>query len=359
MKVRVVGRGIALLCLAPMITLIGAGCAKKLPPPGGRVDQEPPNVAATRPDSGATQVARTGALEVEFSETMNERTTSNAILLAPYAAAAKFEWKGKVFRYVLSDTLAADQTYTLLVGRNALDIRNNSLPGPRTAHFTTGSGFPPGRIGGRVEAKGHGPEQVYVWGYREDLGHAPDSTARDFDALALAGRDGAYELPGLPVPSSWRLYAFHDVNRTLTFEPGTDHLTRAESLVVLRPERPVADSVVVASLDPSAPAVVQGTVTDPDTAARRPLRLVVEQLVDTVATGQRWENPVAHGPFQLSLDPGLYRFWIYVDENRNRNWDREEPRTPDTEVRVAPAEERKGLELAAPPSRSAPPGSTP
>lgn len=347
------------LCLVVGLLAGGLACAKKLPPPGGRANQEPPGVVATRPDSGATGVARTGALEVEFSASMNERTTSNAVLVAPYAAASKFEWKGRVFRYVLSDTLAANQTYALIVGRNARDIRNNSLPGPRTAHFTTGAVFPPGRIGGRIQAKGHGTEQVYVWAYREDLAHAPDSTARDFDALAIAAREGEFELLGLPVPSSWRLYAFHDVNRTLTFEPGTDHLTRAESLVVLTPERPAADSVLVTSLDPLAPAVVQGTVADPDTAARRTLRLVVEQIEDTTATGQRWENPVVHGPFQLSLEPGLYRFWIYVDANRNRNWDRGEARTPDTEVRVAPAEERSDLELVAPPPAAAPPGAAP
>jgi hypothetical protein len=347
------GLGVLALALAPVLV----GCAKKLPPPGGRADQEPPLVVATRPDSGATGVARTGAREVEVSESMNERSTSSAILLAPYAAASKFEWKGKVFRYVLRDTLVEDQTYALIVGNTARDIRNYALPTPRTTHFTTGADFPPGRIAGRLDAKGHVGEGTFIWAYREDLDHAPDSTARDFDALAIAGSGGAYALPGLPVPSTWRLYAFHDVNRTMTFEPGTDLLTRLDSTVVLTPDRPVADSVVVTSLNLSAPATVRGNVVDPDSAARRALRLVVEQVEDTVATGQRWENLVVHGEFQLSLDPGSYRFWIYVDLNGNRNWDSEEPRTQYLEVEVKPAEERSGVEITAPPASDA--GSSP
>jgi len=59
---------------------------------------------------------------------------------------------------------------------------------------------------------------------------------------------------GLPVPSRWRLFAFHDANLTLSFEPGVDHLTPLDSTVVLTDTAAVAEDVGLLSLDPAAPA---------------------------------------------------------------------------------------------------------
>ncbi len=330
-------------CVAGLV-----GCAKKLPPPGGRPDQEPPLLGAARPESGAVRVPRAGALELEFTEPMNERQTSGAVLIAPYARASKFEWKGKIFRYVLADSLRADQTYLLYVGAGARDVRGNGMPAARTVLFTTGDSLPRGVIEGRVEGRGHSAAGVFVWGYRADLGHAPDSTARDFDGLAVAEASGRFALRGLPIPSAWRLYAFHDVNGTQTFEPGTDHLTAQDTLFMLTPESPRADSARVVSLDPIAPGLVQGRIVDPDSLARRPLRLVVEQVVATEGAAKRWENPVVSGPFQISLDPGRYRIWLYRDDNRNARPDPGEARSEPIEFEIAPAEEWSDLEVVAP-----------
>jgi hypothetical protein len=340
--------------------LVDTGCAKRLPPPGGKPDTDPPQVVAMRPDSGSTGISRRPVLSVTFSETMDERTTNDRLLLSPHVRTGRVHWRGKTAEIALADSLAAGRTYTLLVGGRATDARGNNLGRPRVSHFTTADSFPPGTIAGRIEAVGHPPSNLYVWAYRADLGHAPDSTARDHDALAQTDREGRYALPPLEVPSRWRLYAFHDANATLTFEPGIDHLTGHPEEIVLLFTAPRADSVRLRSVDPAAPAEVRGTIADTTGLGGKPLRLVAES--DTAAaTGQAPGAPAGLGgpprrsdiaitppEFVLELAVGRYRLRLYLDRNRNRRLDEGEPVGVAQTVEVRAGDRIAGISLAPP-----------
>ena len=339
-------RGLAVIVTAGLI--LSPACAKKLPPPGGKPDQEPPSVIATSPDSGSTRVARSGSIEVEFSEPMNQRASNNWILLTPYVRPRKIKWDGKTFRYELADSLEASRTYSLIVGRGARDIRGNLLRNPRTVHFTTADSFPAGSIEGKIEGRGHTTRDVFVWAYREDLGHTPDSTAFDFDALSVTAEGGEFSLLALEVPSRWRLYAFHDINRTLTFEPGSDHLTEYPEIVELTRENPRVDTLRLLSLDPRAPGRVEGVVVDSLAPPGILLGLVAERITEE-ATRREVETHVAGGPFQLPLDAGHFRLWIFLDLNRDGKFDRDgEPISEVLEVTLTPGLVIKDVVLVAP-----------
>jgi hypothetical protein len=341
----------AALLLAVVVSA-GAGCAKKLPPPGGRPDQEPPTISAMIPDSGSTGVGRSEILEVAFTESMNQRITDDWIYLAPYAKPGKLKWKGKAYQYELAETLKVDQTYAFIVDRGARDQRGNLIPGPVVSHFTTGDSFPPGVVAGEIEARGHSTRDVYVWGYRNDLGHSPDSTARDFDAFAVTRREGGFSMPGLRVPSTWKLFAFHDVNRNLTFEPGTDHLTEYPELVELSSENPLADTLHLMSIDPAAPATLEGTVVD-SLAPGVSLGLRVE--LELEAGGEEViEVAVAGGDFRLPISAGKYRLWVFLDWNRNARFNEAtETKSETLEGVVSPGDKVTDLKLIAP---APPPG---
>lgn len=338
-----------LLGLLAVVALALGACAKRLPPPGGKPDIEPPRISATSPDSGAVNVSRRPTIQVTFSEAMMHGDPSTWVLLGPYASLRKFEWSKSVLTVTPSESLRADQSYTLVVTEGATDARGNRVREPRVTPFTTGTAFPPGQIRGRVEGHGHEGRGVLVWAYRQDLGHAPDSTARDFDALSIGEDEGGFRILGLPVPSRWKLYAFHDVNRTLSFEPDIDHLTALPDTIQLTPEHPVADSVVVPSIDPSAPGEISGTVADSLAPPGIPIRILVESL--TAPPGERpREFPVEQGAFRFALAPGSYRLRAYVDLDRSGRWDTPgEPATDPIEVRVEPAARVSGLSFVAPP----------
>lgn len=346
----------AALALVAAALAVG-GCARKMPPPGGRPDTEPPRVVGTVPDSGAVEVPRLLTLEVAFSEPMRRGDAEGWFTVGPYVPVRRLEWRGAVLRFTPAESLRADQTYTVVVGAGATDARGNPVAGPLAIPFTTGTALPPGQIRGRVEARGHRPAGVFVWAYRADLGHAPDSTARDFDALGVAGNDGRFALVGLPVPSRWRLFAFHDANRTLSFEPEIDQLTEGDSLVALSDSLPVAEDLDLLSLDPRAPAQVEGTVVDTLAPAGVTLRVLAEQL--EIRTGEPLRVPgqptaasvgVEGGRFRLELATGRYRLRCYLDLNRNGRWDGpEEPISEAVEVRLRAGDQAGDLLLVAPP----------
>ena len=359
MSLRAGALAAAVLALAACLT---AGCAKKLPPPGGKLDTEPPHILSVSPDSGAVAVSRRGPLVIGFSESMAHRDPATWLVLGPYARLGGAHWKEHAITVDLTDSLRADQTYTLVISNAATDARGNRLRPARSLIFTTGTAFAPGVIAGHIEGRGgHFGEGVFVWGYRADLGHAPDSTSRDFDALTVGGEAGRFALLGLPVPSKWRLYAFYDANHTQSFEPGIDLLNVLDSTITLTADAPRADSIRLVSVDPTAPATAQGLVVDSlgaaavDSAGRSDphLKVWVEPL-DSVVTkkGVTSATSVAAGAFRFSLPPGHYRLRAFLDQDANGIYDaRREPAGPPVDVTADPAALLSNIRLRAPERR--------
>src|SRR5262249_8926697 len=239
-----------------------AGCAKKGPPSGGPPDIEAPRLIASHPDSGAAHVDRAVSPALTFSEGMEPRTTEDAIAIAPPVVIWRFRWSGRTVRAELADSLHAGQTYTLFLGYGARDRHGNSVDRGRTVVFTTGDSFPPGVIEGRLETKGFAPNNAYIWCYDVARNHQPDSTARDFDAVGLVDPDGAFRVPGLHVPTSYRVWTFADLNNNRSFEPATDLLIPVDTVLALTRESPVATSLHIHVVNPRAPTHVKGTVID-------------------------------------------------------------------------------------------------
>lgn len=310
-----------------------AGCARKQPPTGGPPDLEPPMVTAVVPDSGATAVDRTGRLSVEFSEGMDPRTASTAVEIAPRVEFKSRHWSGRKLVLQLADSLARDRTYTLFVGTDARDRHGNPLRSGRAVPFTTALTFPSGLIEGKVLPTGFPAPGTYLWCYPE--GRAPDSTARDFDAVGLAEDEGAFRITGLAVPGRYRVWAFADLNHNHSFEPDKDLLVPSDTTLVLTAGRPVASGLVLRVVNPRAPGQVKGTVLDSLQDARGTLRLIVVSAADS--TRRLLYDLDPSGAYDFNWEPGAYRVRAIRDLDRNRIWKRdEEPGSEEITVTVLP-----------------------
>jgi len=333
------GRAVALL-----LAVWAVGCAKKAPPSGGPPDIEPPRLLSSEPDSGAARVPVSMTPSLTFSEGMEPRTTGEAITFAPPVEIRRLRWSGRTVRLELADSLRERQTYTLLVGFGARDRHGNPMQLSRSVVFTTGDSFPPGRLEGKVEARGFPAERAYLWCYDAARGHEPDSTARDFDALGLVRDDGQFDVPGLPVPASYRLWAFADLNGNRSFEPGTDVLALVDTLLTLSAEAPVAKDLVFRVVNPRAPALVKGTVLDslPEPEGT----LLVIAVADSDTTQRVLAIVNERREFEFQLAAGAWTLRAFRDADKNRVWDpRREPASDPWPLAVEPAGQTSGLEL--------------
>lgn len=327
------------LLAALLAALAAAGCAKKAPPSGGPPDLEPPRIESVSPDSGAAGVPRDVRVAITFSEGMEPRGTGESVEFSPPLTIRQRRWSGRTLTLVLAESLRTDRTYTLFIGGNARDRHGNNLVESRTIVFTTAPEFPAGVLEGVVEAIGFQAPGTLLWCYRD--GREPDSTARDFDALGVADRTGAYRIAGLETGVPWRVWAFADLNHNRSFEPGTDILEPADSVVVLTDENPVATGVRLKLTNTRAPGRFLGVVTDTVSDGAGSLRLIVTPVADSTRR-VLYEVP-ASGSFDLRWDPGLYRVRAFRDRDRDRVWKVEaEPASFEIEVRITPGGELKG-----------------
>jgi hypothetical protein len=312
-----------------------AGCARKQPPTGGPPDLEPPRVTSVVPDSGATSVPRDLRASVEFSEGMDPRSTSNSVEIAPRVDIRQRRWSGRRLTLVLADTLRADQTYTLFVGSDARDRHGNPLRIGRAVPFTTAPTFPPGILEGEVQAVGFTAPGTYLWVYPE--GATPDSTARDFVAVGLAGDGGTFRVTGLPVPGRYRLWAFADLNRNHSFEPGQDLLVGADTTLALEGGRAIAAGIRLRVVNPKAPGRVKGAILDSLDQTQGTLRLIV--ISESDSTRRLLYDVDGSGAYDFGWEPGGYRVRAFRDTDRNKIWKRdEEPASEERRVEVRPGE---------------------
>src|SRR5690242_18752508 len=343
-----------------VLALLAAGCARKLPPTGGPRDVTAPSLMATQPDSGATKVPRDATIRLVFSEPMDRASVGENVVLGPGVRNVRAKWEnGRTLALVPDGPLPEGKTLTLLVPPGARDLRGNALDRAFVVHFTAADAFPAGAIEGTVVGQGVTADGVYVWAYRDDLGHRPDSTAFDMDGLGQAHNGGKFVLPGLAVPGTYRLYAFVDRNRNRSFEPGTDLLSRSDSLLALTAGAPRAADVRLLATDPEAVARVEGAVIDslaPGTAALRVEARAVP--VDTAIAADRVPVVVIdvnQGRFVGNLRAGRWRLVAFRDLDGDRTRSASEPVSAAAEVNLSPGGVEPPVTLVLQP----PPGTEP
>jgi Big-like domain-containing protein len=336
--------------LGPALVLpVLVSCAKRGPPTGGPPDLEPPRVVSSMPDSGASAVPRDAVLSLTFSEGMDPRSTGEAVSIAPRVDIRERRWSGRTVTIALAETLRTDQTYTVFLGSGARDRHGNALDGPATVVFSTADTMPPGALDGQVVARGFPAVGTYLWCYDAATGREPDSTARDFDAVGLADRDGQFNVVGLPVPGRYRLWVFADLNGNRSFEPESDILTPVDTVFALAAEAPAARGFAVTVVNPRSPGKVRGAVLDSLRIERGALAVMavaaddsLRQIVGTVDAEFRYELSVPKGAW-------LVRAWRDLD--RNRTWQPEtEPASVPRRVEVGPAAEVLNIDLVLEPA---------
>ena len=330
-----------------------ASCAKRGPPSGGPPDLDPPRLVSAFPDSGSAGVPTDARISLTFSEGMEPRSTGESVALAPPIEFLRQRWSGRTLTIELAEPLERGQTYTLVVGGQARDRHGNPFGAGATVVFSTADTFPRGAIAGRLEARGFEAEGTALWCYDAGRGRAPDSTARDFDAIGITDKDGAFRVSGLAVPGTYRLWAFADLDGNRSYEPARDILDPVDTTFVLDPGMPVAAGVVLRVVNPRAQSMVRGAVLDTLGVPEGVLWVFATSDSDTMV--RIFTEVQKQGGFELQLAPGLWWLRAFRDLDKNRAWKSgEEHASEPLGIKVEPADDIQDVVLVLVRSRGVP-----
>ena len=173
----------------------------------------------------------------------------------------------------------------------------------------------------------------------------PDSTARDFDAVGLADKEGRFRISGLRVPGRWHLWAFADLNGNRSFEPTSDLLVPADSVIELTAAAPVVRGRVLRVVNPRAPGRATGKVM---IAGRVDSTLIqrIWAVAESDSTKPLSLEVRSDQSFDVPLSAGWWRLRLFLDRNRDLRWQSSsETAGEPVRIEVLPAAETKDVLL--------------
>ncbi len=225
------------------ISLVFAGCAGQLPPPGGPPDVVPPRVVAAVPDSNAVRV-KPEYIELTFSKYVERRSVEESIFISPYVGELKFDWSGTSVSIRFSQALRENTTYVVNVGTDVVDVgrEGTRMASGFTLAFSTGDSIDHGMIRGRVfDAK---PEGVMIFAYALK-GLDPDTLNPSHtkpDYIMQTGVGGFFTLSNLAL-GTYRVLAVRDEYKNLLYDKEIDQFGVASGDVTLTAAAPTATGV--------------------------------------------------------------------------------------------------------------------
>lgn len=194
-------------------------CASEGLPGGGPPDKEPPRLILAVPASGATGVDSLQTLEFIFSEALNASVAEKNITLFPLGATeTRIRVRGRSIHIQALEPWKKNTVYTLILGKNIADLRNNTLPAPIQISFTRDMQIPENSLRGRVV----GLQEGFVAGiYISRRYSHPDSILATPEYYTQAAADGSFLFRYLP-QEKFYIAGFVDLDKSNTYQPGTD-----------------------------------------------------------------------------------------------------------------------------------------
>ncbi|RIK58653.1 hypothetical protein DCC62_29275 [candidate division KSB1 bacterium] len=218
------------------VLLLFFNCAKTGSPPGGPVDDIPPRILSTAPESNATRVSRATRLSFTFTEPLNRKSFEDAIFITPNPARSEddaelqFKWRGKTVDVILPDSLREQRTYVVTVGTGVRDRRGVNMKESFALAFSTGDTLDRGEIKGRIfDEKAAG---LLVMAYILTEGQEPNPAKIAADYYTQVGEAKTFSLSYL-APGRYRVFALQDRDGDRLYTRGDELIGIATNDVII------------------------------------------------------------------------------------------------------------------------------
>ncbi|MBU0529730.1 Ig-like domain-containing protein [bacterium] len=191
-------------------------CASIKPPPGGPVDETPPQIIKVTPPSGTTNLI-SGKIILKFSEYMDEASFKNNIKVYPrLEKPLEFKFKGDEIIISLPNLLDSAKTYLIYLNRNIKDEHGIPLANTEQLAFSTGGKISSGIIAGKVY--GTGQKSVHLWKINDTIIDSIYATQPDY--ITDVSKEGFYSFRYL-APGNYQVLAVEKSGASLPLN--TEH----------------------------------------------------------------------------------------------------------------------------------------
>lgn len=149
------------LLLISIFIILFWECASIKAPPGGPVDETPPEILSVVPPSGTVNLMER-AITIEFSEYMDEASFKNNITVFPrFEEPLKHKFKGSKIVLKLPARLDSNKTYIIQLNRNIKDEHSVPLSQSKQLAYSISDKINRGVIRGKVYGKNQAV--VHLW----------------------------------------------------------------------------------------------------------------------------------------------------------------------------------------------------
>jgi hypothetical protein len=186
--------------------LLAPACAHVEAPPGGQVEQRPPQLVSVRPDTGAVLPGFRDRVVIEFDAPISEQGLDEAVTVSPRTSPAAVDRSGGQVRVSLRRGWEPGRIYHVEVGAGVRDRFGNRLETPVRLVFSTGPDIPATRATGTVTDRITG----------QPVAEARVEAILQPDSLVYAVRTdsaGRFEVARVP-EGDYLVRAFVDQNRS-------------------------------------------------------------------------------------------------------------------------------------------------
>ncbi|MBN2780406.1 MAG: Ig-like domain-containing protein, partial [Candidatus Marinimicrobia bacterium] len=199
--------------------LLSVRCASEALPGGGPPDKEPPVLLMSSVQNGATGVDPRQALRFEFSEPLNAASARKSITIFPVGEkTADIRIRQGRITITPAEVWEADVVYTVILGKNISDLRNNGLTAPVQVSFTTGPVMPQNRINGKVYGLKPNGTAVIAISRRTTV---PAEVIKAPEFYTQTSPDGNFSFQYLPA-DIFTIAGYVDLDKSNSYEPRFD-----------------------------------------------------------------------------------------------------------------------------------------
>ncbi len=203
-----------------LLLLFIAGCAIQIPPPGGEIDREAPEITETYPVNGTTRYSE-NYISLTFSEYVEKNSVRESVFISPeIEGELEYSWSGTRLEIEFNDSLKENTTYTFTIGTNVSDVNaRNKMRSAYVLVFSTGDEIDNCVISGKIYDDE--PEGIMLFAYRENEGFA-NPLEEKADYRSQSGADGSYHFMGLS-EGNYRVFAVRDEFGDFLYGRGEDN----------------------------------------------------------------------------------------------------------------------------------------